>query len=147
MATLRDRLREELNASRKAQHKAVTLVLGSVLADIENYAIAQKRDLTDDDVVEVLRKGVKRRRESVDAFEKAGRAELAAQEKLEIDTLERFLPAQVSDDDLRAAVRSAIAAGAANIGAVMGKVTPQFKGRAEGSTISRIAREELGAKT
>jgi uncharacterized protein YqeY len=140
-------LREELNASRKAQHKAVTLVLGSVLADIENYAIAQKRDLTDDDVVEVLRKGVKRRRESVDAFEKAGRAELAAQEKLEIDTLERFLPAQVSDDDLRAAVRSAIAAGAANIGAVMGKVTPQFKGRAEGSTISRIAREELGAKT
>ncbi len=140
-------MREELNASRKAQHKAVTLVLGSVLADIENYAIAQKRDLTDDDVVEVLRKGVKRRRESVDAFEKAGRAELAAQEKLEIDTLERFLPAQVSDDDLRAAVRSAIAAGAANIGAVMGKVTPQFKGRAEGSTISRIAREELGAKT
>ncbi len=147
MAALRDRLREELNASRKAQHKAVTLVLGSVLADIENFAIAQKRELTDDDIVEVLRKGVKRRRESVDAFQKAGRAELAAQEQLEIDTLERFLPAQVSDDDLRAAVRSAIAEGATAIGAVMGKVTPQFKGRAEGSTISRIAREELGAKT
>jgi uncharacterized protein YqeY len=147
VAALRDRLREELNASRKAQHKAVTLVLGSVLADIENFAIAQKRELTDDDIVEVLRKGVKRRRESVDAFQKAGRAELAAQEQLEIDTLERFLPAQVSDDDLRAAVRSAIAEGATAIGAVMGKVTPQFKGRAEGSTISRIAREELGAKT
>ena len=147
MAALRDRLREELNASRKAQHKAVTLVLGSVLADIENYAIAQKRELTDDDIVEVLRKAVKRRRESVEAFEKGGRAELAAQEKLEIDTLDRFLPAQVSDDDLREAVRSAIAGGATTIGAVMGKVTPQFKGRAEGSTISRIAKEELGAKT
>lgn len=147
MAALRDRLREALNSSRKAQDKAKTLLLGTVLADIENHAIAVKRELTDDDVVEVLAKAIKRRRESVDAFEKGGRAELAASERAEVSALEAWLPAQVGEDELRVAVRAAVAAGAANLGAVMGKVVPQFKGRADGSTINRLAREELGAKT
>jgi uncharacterized protein YqeY len=143
---MRDRLRGDMNESRKAQQKALTLVLGSVLSDIENASIALKREVTDDDIVDVIRKGIKRRRESVDAFDKAGRAELAAQERAEAEALEKYLPAQASDDDLRAAIRAAIAGGATNIGAVMGKVTPQFKGKAEGGTINRIAREELGTK-
>ncbi len=145
MATLQDRLREELNASRKARNKPLTLVLGTVLADIENHHTALQRDLTDADVIEVLRKGIKRRRESFEAFDKGGRTELAAQEREEIRVLEVYLPATVSDDELRDAIRAAIKGGAANIGAVMGKVVPQYKGRAEGSTINRIAREELGA--
>ena len=61
--------------------------------------------------------------------------------------LEGFLPPAVADDELRAAVRAAIAGGAGTIGAVMGKVLPQFKGRAEGSVINAIAREELGGKS
>ncbi len=145
MATLQDKLREELNASRKARNKPLTLVLGTVLADIENHHTALQRDLTDADVIEVLRKGIKRRRESFEAFDKGGRTELAAQEREEIRVLEVYLPATVSDDELRDAIRAAIKGGAANIGAVMGKVVPQYKGRAEGSTINRIAREELGA--
>lgn len=145
MARLQDRLREELNASRKARNKPLTLVLGTVLADIENHHTAIQRELTDADVIDVLRKAIKRRRESLDAFEKGARTELAAQEREEIRVLEVYLPATVADDELRAAVRAAIAGGAANIGAVMGRVVPQFKGRAEGSTINRIAREELGA--
>jgi uncharacterized protein YqeY len=145
VATLQDRLREELNASRKARNKPLTLVLGTVLADIENHHTALQRDLTDADVIEVIRKGIKRRRESFEAFDKGGRTELAAQEREEIRVLEVYLPATVSDDELREAIRAAIKGGAANIGAVMGKVVPQYKGRAEGSTINRIAREELGA--
>jgi uncharacterized protein YqeY len=145
VATLQDRLREELNASRKARNKPLTLVLGTVLADIENQHTALQRDLTDADVIEVLRKGIKRRRESFEAFTKGGRTELAAQEREEIRVLEAYLPATVSDDELREAIRAAIKGGAGNIGAVMGKVVPQYKGRAEGSTINRIAREELGA--
>lgn len=144
---MRDRLRAALNTARKAQDKANILLLGTVLADIENHAIALKRELVDDDVVDVLRKAIKRRKESVDAYEKGGRLELAAQERAEASTLEAWLPAQVGDDELRDAVRAAIASGAANLGAVMGKVVPQFKGRADGSTINRLAREELGAKT
>jgi uncharacterized protein YqeY len=144
MSALQDRLRGELNASRKAQNKPLTLVLGTVLSDIANHQLAAKRDLTDDDVVDVLRRAIKRRRESVEAFEKGGRAELAAQERAEVAALEGYLPASASEDDIRAAVKGAIAAGATNVGALMGKVMPQFKGRAEGGTINRIVREELG---
>jgi uncharacterized protein YqeY len=144
MAALADRLREDLNRSRKAQNKALTLLLGTVLSDIENQRILLKRDVTDDDVVEVIRRGIKRRRESVEAFDKGARPELAAQERGEISALEPYLPASASEDDLRAAVRAAVSAGATNIGAVMARVVPLFKGRAEGGTINRIAREELG---
>jgi uncharacterized protein YqeY len=144
VAALQDRLRDELQASRKARKTALTLVLGTVLSDIENHHLAIKRDITDDDVVEVIRRAIKRRRESVEAFEKGGRTELAARERAEVDALVQYLPASVSDDEVRGAVRAAIAAGAANLGAVMGTVVPQFKGRAEGSVINRIAREELG---
>lgn len=147
MTAMRDRLREAMNSARKAQDKGLTLVLGTVLADIENHAIALKREITDDDVVDVLRKAIKRRRESVEAYEKGGRTELAAQERAEAAALDAWLPAQVGEDELRDAVRAVIAAGAANLGAVMGKVVSQFKGRADGSVINRLAREELGAKT
>jgi len=141
---LPDRLREALNASRKARNKPLTLVLGTVLADVENHHTAVQRDLTDADVVEVLRKAIKRRRESLEAFEQGGRPQLADQEREEIRALETYLPAAVGDDEIREAVRAAVRGGAATLGAVMGKVVPQFKGRAEGGTINRIAREELG---
>ncbi|HVP71924.1 MAG TPA: GatB/YqeY domain-containing protein [Gemmatimonadaceae bacterium] len=138
------RLQGELNASRKAQDKPGTLLLGTILADIKNKKIELMRDLTDDDVVDVLRKGIKRRKESIELFEKGAREDLATKERAEIAALEKYLPAGVSEDELRAAVKAAIAAGARQIGAVMGKVLPQYKGRADGAVINRIAREELG---
>jgi len=144
MASLHEQLRADLTAARKAQQKPALLLLGTILADIENAHIAAKRDLTEADVVDVLRKGIKRRRESQDAYEKGGRAELAAQERDEAAMLTRFLPPEASEDDVRAAVKAAIAAGAANVGVVMGKVMPQFKGRIDGGVINRVAREELG---
>ena len=147
MSELAARLQGELNTARKAQDKNRVLLLGTVLADIRNHEIAVKRGLTDDDVVEVLRKAIKRRKESVEMFEKGGRAEMAATERREAEALEVWLPAAPSDDDVRAAVREAIAAGATQMGAVMGKVMPRFKGRLDGSVLSRIAREELGTST
>ena len=142
-APLSDRLQGDLNAARKAQDKPLTLVLGTILADVKNRRIELRRDPTDEEVIDVLRKGIKRRRESIDMYAKAGREELAAKERDEVTVLERYLPAAVSDDELRAAVRAAIAGGATNIGGVMGKVLPQCKGRAEGSQLNAIAREEL----
>jgi len=144
MTTLLDRLQGDLNAARKAQDKPLTLVLGTVLADVKNRKIELRRDPADEDVVDVLRKAIKRRRESVEMYQAASRDDLAAKERGEVEVLERYLPPQVSEDELRTAVRAAIAGGAANIGAVMGKVMPQFKGRAEGGAINAIAREELG---
>ena len=144
MSALAARFQGELNVARKAQDKARVLLLGTVLSDIKNREIELKRALVDDDVVEVLRKAIKRRRESVEMYEQAGRNELAAVERQEAEALVVWLPAAPSDDEVRAAVRAAIAAGAKNIGAVMGKVMPAFKGRLDGTVINRIAREELG---
>jgi uncharacterized protein YqeY len=146
MSALQARLQAELTAARKAQDKPATLLLGTTLSEVKNRAIEVKRDLNDDDVIDVVRKAIKKHRESVEMFEKGGRNELAAKERAEITMLERYMPAQVSPDEIRSAVRAAIAAGANNLGAVMGKVVPQFKGRAEGSVINAIAREELAGK-
>ncbi|HEY4955977.1 MAG TPA: GatB/YqeY domain-containing protein [Gemmatimonadaceae bacterium] len=144
MSELLAKLQSDLNASRKAQDKQATLLLGTIISDVKNRRIELRRDPNDEEVVDVLRKGIKRRRESVDMYEKGGRDDLAAKERSEAASLEKYLPPQVSDDEIRAAVMAAIAGGATTIGAVMGKVLPQFRGRAEGSAINAIARQELG---
>jgi len=146
MAQLLARLQDDLNAARKAHDKGQVVLLGTVISDVKNREIELKRELTDDDVTEVLRRGIKRRRESIEMFGKGGREDLANVERSEVETLGKYLPAAVSDDELRAAVVAAINGGATNVGAVMSKVMPQFKGRAEGGTINAIAREELGKR-
>jgi uncharacterized protein YqeY len=144
--TLAERLQGDLNAARKAQDKATTLVLGTVLADLKNRQLELRSELPEGEAADVLRRAIKRRRESIDIYEKAGRNDLAAAERREVEVLERYLPAQVGDDELRAAVRAAIAAGAGNVGAVMGRVMPEFKGRADGARLNAIAREELARR-
>jgi uncharacterized protein YqeY len=144
-SALQAKIQGDLNSARKAQDKNGVLLLGTILADIKNRRIEAKRELTDLEVGEVLRKGIKKRRESIEMYDKAARADLADRERAEVTALEAYLPANVSDDEIRAAIRKVIAEGATNIGGVMGKVNPMFKGRADGSTISRIAKEELAA--
>ena len=146
MSSLLARVQAELNAARRATDKPATLLLGTILSDIRNRALELTRELTDEDVVEVIRRGIKRRRESVEMFTSGARHDLAAKEAAEVAVLEQYLPAQVSTDELRAAVREAVSQGATTVGAVMAKVMPAFKGRAEGGTISTIVREELAAR-
>ena len=136
------RLQQDLNAARKRGDKAAVIVVGTTISDARNREIEQRRELTDD-VVDVIRKAIKRRREAIELYLSAKRDDLVAKERSELSTLEGYLPAQVDVEEIRAAVRTAIAGGATNIGAVMGRVVPHFKGRAEGSTINAIAREEL----
>jgi uncharacterized protein YqeY len=146
MAALLDRLQQDLTTARKAGNKAGVIVLGMTISEVKNREIELKRDVTDDDVVDVVRKAIKRRREAIDMYLSAKRDDLVANERAELATLEGYMPAQIDPEEIRKAVRAAIDGGAANIGAVMGKVVPQFKGRAEGSTINAIAREELGGR-
>ena len=143
MSELLARLQGDLNSARKSQDKAGTLLLGTVLSEIKNKKIELRRDPTDADVIDVVRKSIKKRRESVEMYVKGNRTDLADKESAEAAALEKYLPAQVSEDEIRSAVKAAITGGAKQIGAVMGKVLPQFKGRAEGGTINAIAREEL----
>ena len=144
-ADLNATLQAAMLAARKAQDRHRTLVLGTTMAALKNRQIEIQRPLTDADAVEVLRKGIKTRRESVEQFSAAGRQDLADKEAAEIRVLEEFLPPDVDPNEIRAAVREVIAGGATDIGKVMGQVMPKFKGRADGKVINQIVREELQA--
>ena len=143
--SLAEQLRAALNAARKDRDQHRTLLYSTILSDIRNREIEAKHALDDAEVVDVLRRGIKKRRESVEAFKAGGRADAADREQFEITELEKYLPASVPEEEIRAAVRAAIAAGAKDLGKVMGLAMPQFKGRAEGKDVNRIAREELAA--
>ncbi len=104
LAPLLVRIQDELTAARRAQHKDELLLLGTVLAEVRNRELDATKPLTDDDIIDVVRKGIKRRRESQQMYESGGRPELAAREAAEAAGLERFLPPAVSDDEIRAAV-------------------------------------------
>lgn len=143
MSSLLERVQTELNAARKAQDKPVLLLLGTLLSDLRNREIEQRRPVTDDDAIDVIRRGIKKRKESVAMYTAGARHDLAEQEATEVALLERYLPAQVDPEEIRTAVRAALAAGATTVGAIMGRVMPAFKGRAEGAQITGIVREEL----
>jgi uncharacterized protein YqeY len=138
-------LRAALNAARKSQDKARALVLGTILANLKNRELELGRNPTDDEVVEVIRKGIKLRREAAEQFSAAQRADLVDVERNQIKVLEEFLPPAVDPAEIRAAARAAIAAGAKDLGRVMSVVMPKFKGRADGKLINEIVREELQA--
>ena len=137
------RLQRDQAHARREQLKDRVLLLGMIISDVKYRELELRRDATDDDVIDVIRKGIKKRRESVELYGKAGRTDLLEKEQSEVTALEVYLPAEVDPEELRFAVRVAMQAGAANIGAVMAKVMPQFKGRVEGGMINAIVREEL----
>ncbi len=145
MAGTMERLRAAMNEARKSRDPARTLLLSTILADLKNRELELSHAPSDDEAAEVLRRGVKRRRESVEMYLKGARQDLADVELAQIKILEEFLPAAVPPEEIRAAVKAAIAAGAKDLGQVMGKVMPQFKGRADGKLINQIVREELTA--
>jgi len=124
-----------------------TQTLRMVMAAAHNVKIARGRDLTDEDIVDVLTKQVKQRRESITMFRDGGREERAAAEEAEEAILAEFLPQQLSQAEVEALVRRAIAdTGAAapgDLGRVMAVVTPQTRGRADGRVVSEAVRRLL----
>ena len=143
--SLGERLRTAMNEARKQRDQARTLLLSTILSDLKNRELELNHPASNDEAAEVVRRGIKRRRESVEVYEKAGRSDRAATESAEIRILESFLPANMPPEEIRAAVREAIAGGATDMGKVMGAVMPRFKGRADGKLVNQIVREELAA--
>jgi uncharacterized protein len=141
------RLSGDLVTARKAQDKPLVLLLSTVVAEVKERVRVieneEKRDVQDADVIDVLRKGIKKRRDSVEQYTAANRPELAQKEADEISLLERYFPAAVDPELIRSAVREVIAGGVTAMGQVMGKVLPRFKGQVEGSVVNAIVREEL----
>ena len=140
-----ERLRAAMNESRKQRDQGRTLLLSTILADLKNREFELQHPLSDEEAADVVRRGIKRRREAAEQYAAAGRPDRAEGELGEVKALEEFLPAAVDAEEIRRAVREVIAAGARDIGKVMGQVMPRFKGRADGKLVNQIVREELAA--
>jgi uncharacterized protein len=153
MSELKDRLRADLTTAMKARDQLRTGTLRMVLTAITNAEVGGKeaRELSDDDVIGVLTSEAKKRREAAEAFDDGNRPELAAKERDESAILAEYLPDQLGEDDIRdivtAAVESTGSAGAGMkaMGAVMGVVQPQVKGRADGKAVAAEVKRQLGA--
>jgi uncharacterized protein YqeY len=149
-APLKDRLHADLNSAMKARDELTTATLRMALTAITNEEVAGKtaRRLSDDEVLRVLARESKKRKEAAEAFDGAGRAELADRERAEGEVLARYLPAQLGDVELVELVRAGIAeVGASNVrdmGAVMKVVQPRVAGRADGKRVSDEVRRQLG---
>jgi uncharacterized protein len=149
MPTLKERLRADLTASMKARDETRTRTLRMALSSISTEEVSgdAARELSDDEVLKILTREAKRRREAATAFDGAGRADQAASERAEEEVLSAYLPAQLSDGELAALVADAIAetgaSGPSGIGQVMKAVTPKVAGRAEGSRVAALVRSQL----
>ena len=147
--TLQQRIETAMHDAMRARDDRRRSTLRMAMAAAHNRQIELGRALTDDDVVDVLSRQVKQRRESVEQFRAGGREELAAAEEAEAEILREFLPPQLSPAELDAIVAAAIAetsaAGPSDMGKVMGRVMAQTRGRAEGKAVSDLVRARLGA--
>ena len=145
--SLSERIESAMRDSMRARDAQRTQTLRMAMAAAHNERIARGRDLSDEEVIEVLTRQVKQRRESIAMFTDAGHPDRAAAEEAEAAILAEFLPEQLGEAEIEAIVRAAIAeTGAttpAELGRVMGRVAPQTKGRADGRVVSELVRRLL----
>lgn len=141
---LKARIHADLNAARKLREKDRTLVLSTILSEIRNHEIDAGQEADDDAVVRVLTRAIKQRKDAGEQMRAAGREELAAVEDSQADVLRTYLPAGLSEEEVRAIARELVSGGATEIGPLMAQLMPRVRGRFDGKEANRIAREELG---
>ena len=148
--TLSRRLQEDLTQAIRDRDELRRETLRMVIAAAYNVQKAAGRELTDDEVVAVLAREVKTRRESIEAYAAAGRDEAAAKEKAESDIVSAYLPAQLGEEELLAMVRAAIdeegASSVRDVGKVMAVLAPKTRGRADGKQVSAAVARELATR-
>jgi uncharacterized protein len=150
MSPLKERLRVDLSAAMKARDDVRTRTLRMALTAVTNEEVAgkQARELSDDEVLKVLTREAKKRREAAQAFADAGRAEQAAAERAEGEVISGYLPEQLSDEELSRLVSAAIAetgvAGPKAMGQVMKVIRPKVGDRAEGGRVAAEVKRQLG---
>jgi uncharacterized protein YqeY len=152
MSALKDRMRNDLTAAIKSRDEVRSSTLRMILTAITNAEVAGKeaRELTDDDIIGVLSTEAKKRREAATAFEDGNRPEQAAKERAESAVIADYLPQQLQPGEIAGIVTAAIEQTGAGdegmkaMGKVMGLVTPQVKGRADGAAVAAEVRRQLG---
>lgn len=147
--TLKEKINSDLMAAMKAKEEMKLGALRMLKAAIMKFEVAgkEKRDASDDEVLQIIGKEVKQRKDSIDAYQKGGRNDLAAKEEEEMKILQIYLPAQMDEEELKKVVSQVItqtgAQGKADFGKVMAAVMAQVKGKAEGQIVSRLVGEML----
>ncbi|MBI5620444.1 GatB/YqeY domain-containing protein [Candidatus Gottesmanbacteria bacterium] len=147
---LLDDIKTTITSALKAGDHRKLDTLRFLLAAIRNSAIAKygaqaETNVTEQDVLEVIKKQTKTHRESVEAFTKAGRSELAAKESEELAILEAYLPKQLTDDEIKALLTPVIPSGESNFGKLMGLAMAAVKGQADGGRVAAILKQLLSA--
>lgn len=145
--SLLSRLNDDMKTAMKAKDKESLQVIRMIKSSIQNKQIKEGHDLTEDEELTVLSREMKQRRDSLHEFEEAGRDDLAEKVKSEIVIVEKYMPEQLSEDDIRQLVQEAITqTGASSVkefGKVMGAIMPKVKGKADGNQVNAIVKELL----
>ena len=145
---LKAQLKDDMKAAMKGGDKARLSVIRLINAAIKQREVDERIELDDEQVLAVLDKMVKQRRDSIKQYSDAGRDDLAAVEQAEVEVIQTYLPAALSDDEIAAIITQAVAdtgaAGMQDMGKVMGKVKPQVQGRADMGAVSALVKQKLG---
>lgn len=146
--SLKEKLKEDLKTAMKAKDTVKLSSIRMANSAIRNKEIEVKRELEDSEIEALLASEVKKRREAMEQYKNAGREDLAQKEEAEMAVFMSYMPEQMSEEDLRKIVRETIgetgASGMKDMGAVMKAIMPKVKGRADGSAVNRLVKEELG---
>jgi uncharacterized protein YqeY len=146
--SLKETINDAVKASMKAKDKDTTATLRLVTSAIKQIEVDERRELSDDDVIAVLTKMVKQRRESIEQFTKGNRQDLADKEQAELDLIQQYLPEQLSEAEIDQLIDQVISETGAetikDMGKVMGKLKPQIQGKAEMGPVSAKIKAKLG---
>ncbi|MCG8426071.1 MAG: GatB/YqeY domain-containing protein [Chromatiales bacterium] len=146
---LKQQIQDDMKAAMKAGDKARLATIRLVMAAIKQREVDERIELDDQQVLSVLDKMVKQRRDSIAQYEQAGREDLAAQESAEIEVLQAYLPEALSDDEIAALIAEAVtstgASGMADMGKVMGQLKPKLQGRADMGAVSALVKQQLSS--
>lgn len=144
---LKETISKDFITAYKAKETEKISVLRMLQSAIKNAEIDSKKELDDAQVVEIITKQTKQRKDAIDQYQKGGRADLVEKEQKELDIISVYMPKQLTEEEVVSIVKKAIAdTGAQNksdMGKVMGAIMPQVKGKADGSLVSRIVSNEL----
>ena len=145
---LKEKIKSDLKDAMKSGDNVARGVLRLLSSDIKNEEISLKKELVDDGVLKIIRKDIKRHKESIEQYKTGGRKDLAEQEEKEQEILEKYMPEQMSEDEIRKIVASIIkkleVTDVSDFGKVTGAVMREIKGIVDGNVVSKIVREELG---
>jgi uncharacterized protein YqeY len=148
MNFLKDKIDEQVKEALKAKDEIRVSTLRLLSNALHNKEIAKQEELAEEDEIQIVRRQMKQRQESIEAYEKGGRAEAAEKEKKEAEILKEFLPAQMDEAELEKIVASVVAQvkpqGGQDFGKVMGAVMGKVKGQVDGKTVGEMVKKQLG---